>query len=173
MHSWIKAVFFKQALQIVAICWKRSQLIELYLQCRHFLTCHFLNNLSSPVRCYLKPTALYEITHKVYAELHQRMHLRCWYAQLPGLRYRYQKKHFLLLSSFRIPQPTGEQPVAALLVSHKERTVVVLPRQGEEQTEPASCDARGLQHFARPQPRAPLLLQDWHGRHTAGHSRGR
>ena len=63
--------------------------------------------------------------------------------------------------------------MADLLVSNQERAAVVLPGQGQEQSEPASCDAGGLQRVARPQPRAPVLLQDRHGRHTAGHLRGR
>lgn len=42
--------------------------------------------------------------------------------------------------------------MADLLVSYKERTAMVLPGQGQEQSEPAGCDPGGLQRFARPQP---------------------
>ena len=54
--------------------------------------------------------------------------------------------------SVRLPQRAGEQPVADLLVSHQERSAMVLPGQGQKQSEPASCDPGGLQRFARPQP---------------------
>jgi len=63
--------------------------------------------------------------------------------------------------------------MADLLVPYKERTALVLPGQGQEQIKPASCDPGGLQRPARPQPRAPVLLQDQHGGHTAGNPRGR
>lgn len=64
------------------------------------------------------------------------------------------------LSAVRLPQCPGEQSVAYLLVSHQERPVVVLPGQGEEQSEPAGRDPGGLQRFSRPQSRAPVLLPD-------------
>lgn len=73
----------------------------------------------------------------------------------------------------RLPQRVGEQPMADLLVPHKERTAVVLPGQGQEQIEPASRAPGGLQRSARPQPRAPVLLQDQHGGDAAGDPRGR
>lgn len=38
--------------------------------------------------------------------------------------------------------------MADLLVSNQERAAVVLPGQGQEQSEPASCDAGGLQRVA-------------------------
>lgn len=79
----------------------------------------------------------------------------------------------IFVSSVRLPQCLGEEPVAYLLVSYQEWAAVVLPGQGQEQGEPASRDPGGLQHFARPQPRAPVLLQDRHGRHAAGNPRGR
>lgn len=58
----------------------------------------------------------------------------------------------------RLPQRVGEQPMAPLLVSNQGWAAMVLPGQGQEQSEPTSCDPWGLQHFARPQPRAPVLL---------------
>lgn len=67
---------------------------------------------------------------------------------------------FITVSSVRLPQCLGEEPVAHVLVSYQEWAAVVLPGQGQEQGEPARCDPGGLQHFARPQPRAPVLLQD-------------
>lgn len=90
---------------------------------------------------------------------------------------RSKKGNFIFMFSppsyFRLPQRTGEQSVADLLVSYKEWTAVVLPRQGQEQSNPTCCVSRGLQCFAWPQPRAPILLSDWHGWHTDGNSRGR
>lgn len=77
------------------------------------------------------------------------------------------------LSFVRLPQRVGEQPVADLLVPNQERPAVVLSGQGQKQSEPARRDAGGLQRFARPQPRAPVLLQDRHGWHTASNPGGR
>lgn len=70
------------------------------------------------------------------------------------------KSLFTMVSFVRLPQRFGEEPMAPLLVSYQEWAAVVLPGQGQEQGEPASRDPGGLQHFARPQPRAPVLLQD-------------
>lgn len=77
------------------------------------------------------------------------------------------------ISSGRLPQRFGEQAMAYLLVSNQERAAMVLPGQGQEQDEPASCDPGGLQHFTWPQPWAPVLLQDCHGWHPAGNPWGR
>lgn len=77
------------------------------------------------------------------------------------------------VSAIRLPQCSGEQSVAYLLVSHQERPAVVLPGQGQEQSEPAGCDPGGLQRFNRPQSRTPVLLPDRDGRHSAGDPGGR
>lgn len=55
-------------------------------------------------------------------------------------------------SSVRLPQRVREQPLANLLVSNQKRSAVVLPGQGEKQSEPTSRDSGRLQYSARPQP---------------------
>ena len=58
-------------------------------------------------------------------------------------------------------------------MSHQERSAVVLPGQGQTQGEPAGRDAGGLLRAARPETRAPVLLQDQRRRCTGGDSGGR
>lgn len=77
------------------------------------------------------------------------------------------------VSAIRLPQCSSEQSVAYLLVSHQKRPVVVLPRQRQEQSEPAGRDSGRLQRFSWPQSRTPVLLPDRDGRHAAGDPGGR
>lgn len=86
---------------------------------------------------------------------------------------RRRRSHCKCLSSVRLPQRAGEQPMADLLVSCKEGAAMVLPWQEQEQSEPASSESGGLQGPARAHPRAPVLLQDQYGWQSAGHPGGK